>query len=89
MEMHHRQPAKTHDSPLNNPPHINQSIFPNMLISIFLLYLSIYSIVNWCSYFYLIAGPFPVFVINPFSIIVSSNFLAPVFDLQPAISAAP
>ena len=50
MEMHHRQPAKTHDSPLNNPPHINQSIFPNMLISIFLLYLSIYSIVNWCSY---------------------------------------
>ena len=31
MEMHHRQPAKTHDNPLNNPPHINQSIFPNML----------------------------------------------------------
>ena len=31
IEMHHRQPAKTHDNPLNNPPHINQSIFPNML----------------------------------------------------------
>ena len=39
IEMHHKQPTKTHDSPLNNPPHINQSIFPNMPISIFLLYL--------------------------------------------------
>ena len=44
MEMHHKHPAKTHDSPLSNPPHINQSKFPNILISIFLLYLSIYSI---------------------------------------------
>ncbi len=43
MEMHHRQPAKTHDNPLNKPPHINQSIFPNMLISIFLLFLFIYA----------------------------------------------
>lgn len=44
MDMHHRQPAAIHDSPLNNPPHINQSMFPNTLMSIFLLYLFIYSI---------------------------------------------
>lgn len=34
IEMHHRHPATIHDRPLNNPPQINQSIFPNMLISI-------------------------------------------------------